>query len=84
MKAFTILPKLFVLSIAVIALLTIAPSVAKADEVYLAGFTNGCFGAGCTPGASATMLGLTYSNSTFSGNDRKWFPCPWRQPDTRF
>lgn len=40
---------------------------AQADEVTVNGFTNGCFGAGCTPGASATFLGLTFSNSTFSG-----------------
>jgi hypothetical protein len=33
----------------------------------IAGFTNGCFGAACAPGASATFLGLTFSNSTFVG-----------------
>ena len=55
------------LSFAAIAFLTLAPGEARADEVFIEGFTNGCFGAGCTPGASATFLGLTYSNSTFSG-----------------
>lgn len=55
------------LSFAAIAFLALAPAQARADEVFIAGFTNGCFGAGCTPGASASISGLTYSNSTFSG-----------------
>jgi len=59
--------KPLVLGIAAIAFLALAPSQARADEVFIAGFTNGCFGAACAPGASATFLGLTYSNSTFSG-----------------
>jgi hypothetical protein len=50
-----------------IAFLALTPGEARADEVFIAGGTNGCFGAGCTPGASATFLGLTYSNSTFAG-----------------
>jgi hypothetical protein len=53
--------------IALMALLTLSQGVARADEVFIAGFTDGCFGAGCTPGASAGILGLFYSNSTFSG-----------------
>lgn len=44
-----------------------------ADEVYIAGSTAGCFGAACTPGASATFLGLTYSNSTFAGTTANGF-----------
>lgn len=45
--------------------------LARADEVSVAGYTNGCFGAGCVPGnssagQSATLSGLTYMNSTFS------------------
>jgi hypothetical protein len=55
------------LSIAAIAFFTLAQSEARADEVFIAGNTAGCFGAACAPGASATFLGLTYSNSTFSG-----------------
>jgi hypothetical protein len=55
------------LSLAAIAVIGLGQGVAKADEVFIAGFTNGCFGAACAPGASATFLGLTYSNSTFSG-----------------
>ena len=52
---------------AAVTIFTLGQSEARADEVFIAGFTNGCFGAGCTPGASASISGLTYSNSTFSG-----------------
>ena len=67
MKAFTMLPKLFVLAIATVGFLTIGPSAVQADEVFIAGSTLGCFGAGCTPGNSATVPGLTYAGSTFAG-----------------
>jgi len=55
------------LGIALLAIMGLAQSEARADEVFIAGFTNGCFGAACAPGASATLTGLTFSNSTFSG-----------------
>jgi hypothetical protein len=61
------------LGVFAIAFLALAPSQARADEVFIAGFTNGCFGAGCTPGASSSFLGLTYSNSTFSGTTANGF-----------
>lgn len=61
------------LVIAFAAVLTLGQGVARADEVFIAGFTNGCFGLGCTPGSSATALGLTYSNSTFSGTTANGF-----------
>jgi len=67
MKNLVITLKPLAMSIALIAVFAVAQGAAKADEVYIAGFTNGCFGAACAPGASATFLGLTYSNSTFSG-----------------
>lgn len=38
-----------------------------ADEVFFAGSTIGCLGVGCTPTQTSTFLGLTYSNSTFTG-----------------
>jgi hypothetical protein len=44
-----------------------AQTMARADEVFISGSTLGCFGAGCIPAASATLNGLTYTNSTFSG-----------------
>lgn len=55
------------LSIAAIAVLGLGQGVVRADEVFISGNTNGCFGAACAPGATATVLGLSYSNSTFSG-----------------
>ena len=57
----------FFLCLLTIASLALGAGEARADEVHIAGFTNGCFGAGCSPGASATVGALTYSNSTFSG-----------------
>ena len=61
------------LSIFAIAFLALSAGEARADEVFVAGFTNGCFGAGCTPGASASIPGLTYSNATFSGTTANGF-----------
>ena len=46
--------------------ITFAQRTASADEVFVAGSTLGCFGTGCTPVASSTSLGLTFSNSTFA------------------
>jgi hypothetical protein len=48
-------------------------AIAGAQVTPYAGFTNGCFGAACVvPGTSAfstaTLLGLTWENSTFSGS----------------
>lgn len=61
------------LSVFAVAFFTLAQGVARADEVFIAGFTNGCFGVACAPGASATSGGLTYSNSTFSGTTANGF-----------
>ena len=61
------------LSIFAVTLFALAQSEARADEVFIAGFTNGCFGSGCAPGATATSGGLTYSNSTFSGTTANGF-----------
>jgi hypothetical protein len=61
------------LSIFAVALFTLAQGVARADEVFIAGFTNGCFGAACAPGAPATSGGLTFSNSTFQGTTANGF-----------
>jgi PEP-CTERM motif len=54
-------------SLVAVAIMGFAQSAAKADEVFLAGSTAGCFGGGCVPGASDTVLGLTYNSSTFAG-----------------
>ena len=61
------------LGLAMIGIMALGQSVAKADEVLLSGSTAGCFGAACAPGASATILGLTYNNSTFSGTTAAGF-----------
>lgn len=61
------------LSAVAFAIFSLGQSEARADEVFIAGFTNGCFGAACAPGASATSGGLTYSNSTFSGTTANGF-----------
>lgn len=61
------------LGVALIALFTVGQKTARADEVFIAGFTNGCFGAACAPGATATSTGLTFSNSTFQGTTANGF-----------
>src|SRR5580765_591445 len=55
------------------AVLALGQGVARADEVLIAGFTNGCFGAGCFAGASATSGGLVFSNATFTGTTANGF-----------
>ncbi len=52
------------LAVAVAAVLTLSHGVARADEVLIAGFTNGCYGAGCFPGASATAVKWLQFNCT--------------------
>jgi len=61
------------LSIALLATLTLGQTVAKADEVFVSGHTNGCF-APCVPINNPnaqvpppSLFGLTYQNSTFQG-----------------
>src|SRR5918996_4469914 len=54
------------LASAAILVITFAHRTARADEVFIAGSTLGCFGVGCTPQASFTGLGFTFSSSTFA------------------
>jgi PEP-CTERM motif-containing protein len=61
----------FVVVIALLLFL-LASQPLKADEVHIAGFTNGGFAAN-PPAASAITGGLTYSNSTFSGTTSSGF-----------
>jgi len=70
---FTRILKSLSLAIAFGGVLILGQGVARADEVFIAGFTNGCWGAGCFPGASATSGGLTYSNSSFQGTTANGF-----------
>ena len=66
------------LAAALLALFAAAQGSALADEVTVSGFTNGCFGAACSPPTtnspqSISLLGLTYTNSTFSGTTASGF-----------
>ncbi len=59
------------LSLVAVAIMVFAQGAAKAEEVFVSGYSNGCFGAACAaPNTSATqtanLLGLNYVNSTFS------------------
>jgi len=77
MSGFTIrrAARSFALSLVAAAAFALCQGEARADEVYIAGHTNGCFAtppATCQPvnnpaPQSTTLLGLTYSNSTFQG-----------------
>jgi hypothetical protein len=63
--------KPFALGFALIALFAAGQQAARADEVTVAGNTNGCFGP-CTPPIfsgqqTASILGLTWNNSVFNG-----------------
>ena len=73
MRSLLSLFKPLALGLAMIGIMALGQSVAKADEVLLSGSTAGCFGAACAPGASATILGLTYNSSTFSGTTAAGF-----------
>jgi hypothetical protein len=59
------------LGIALLAVFAVASGEAKADEVFVSGYTNGCFNCISPPNTSAiqtaSLLGLTYVNSTFVG-----------------
>ncbi len=65
------------LSVALLAIFVGTQSEARADEVFIAGYTNGCFNCAAPPNTSApqtnTLLGLTYSNSQFSGTTANGF-----------
>lgn len=61
------------LSIAAIVVMGLGQGAVRADEVFFSGSTLGCFGAACVPGATDTVLGLTYTNSTFTGTSAGGF-----------
>lgn len=69
--------KPFALCITLIAIFAAGQTAARADEVTVGGFTNGCFGS-CTPPTfsgqqTASILGLTWNNSTFNGTSSGGF-----------
>ncbi len=60
------------IGLALCAMLAASQGVARADEVTIGGYTNGCIGQGCTPPntsayQTATNQVLTYNNATFGG-----------------
>jgi hypothetical protein len=69
--------KPFALGFALIAIFAAGQQAARADEVTVAGHTNGCFGP-CTPPnfsgqQTASILGLTWNNSIFNGTTSSGF-----------
>ena len=67
------------LGIALLTFFAVGSGEAKADEVFISGYSNGCFNCNPppVPNTSATqtasLLGLTYVNSTFSGTTADGF-----------
>lgn len=66
------------LAIAVVTVMALSQGMAKADEVFISGYTNGCFNCGgAPPNTSATQTdalgGLTYVNATFAGTTASGF-----------
>jgi len=77
MRDLTSVFKPIALGIAALALISLSNGVAKADEVTLAGYTNGCFNCATPPNTSAvqqvSLSGLSYTNSTFNGTTASGF-----------
>ncbi len=73
--------KILFLSIFAVAVLTLGQTTAHADEVFVQGYTNGCFGAACSPPnsgglavyQSASLFGLQYNNANFDGTTASGF-----------
>jgi hypothetical protein len=65
------------IALAAFAVIALFGSEAKADEVFISGYTNGCFNCVAPPNTSATQTatlgGLTYVNSTFAGTTASGF-----------
>jgi hypothetical protein len=65
--------------LALLAVMTLGYQTASAAEITVTGYTNGCFGAApCVPPnttaqQTATLFGLTYNNSQFSGTTAAGF-----------
>jgi hypothetical protein len=65
------------LALAAVAVIALVGSEARADEVFISGYSNGCFNCVSPPNTSATQTatlgGLTYVNSTFAGTTAAGF-----------
>ncbi len=57
--------KTIALSIAVVSIMALSHGIAKADQVTISGSTTGAFN-GAAQGTTATLGGISFSNSTFS------------------
>src|SRR5215207_2837570 len=65
------------LGLLALAFVGLSAGEARADEVFISGYTNGCFNCVSPPNTSATQTasldGLTYVNSTFAGTTAAGF-----------
>ena len=65
------------LGLLALAFIGLSGGEARADEVFISGYTNGCFNCVAPPNTSATQTatlgGLTYVNSTFAGTTAAGF-----------
>jgi hypothetical protein len=95
MRVFNLMLKPLALATVAFAVMAMSHGVAKADEVTFAGYSNGCFN--CNPPPvpnssgvqTASLLGLVYTNSTYSGTTSGGFlafggfPGPTPPPGTQ-
>ena len=72
-----LLSKFALSSVALLTIFAATQGTARADEVFLSGYTNGCFNCASPPNTSATQTatlgGLTYVNATFAGTTAAGF-----------
>ena len=77
MRILNLMFKPLALAAIAIAVMAMGHGVVKADEVTLAGYTNGCFNCASPPNSSAvqqaSLSGLSYTNSTFNGTTAAGF-----------
>ena len=77
MRILNLMFKPLALAAIAIAVMAMGHGVVKADEVTLAGYTNGCFNCATPPNTSAiqqaSLSGLSYTNSTFNGTTAAGF-----------
>jgi hypothetical protein len=71
MRILNLMFKPVALAVIAIAVMAMGHGVVKADEVTLTGYTNGCFNCASPVNSAAVqqapLLGLAYTNSTFTG-----------------
>ena len=70
------------LALAAGAALTLGSGAASAQMVNFQGSTDGCFGLACAPSSTATLTGLTFTDSTFNVNTAAGFVSIGNAPGT--